>query len=113
MNLNKKREREKELVSLMIRIYCRNKHGGKSLCRECAELEEYARDRSDKCPFIENKTFCSNCRVHCYKSEMRKKIKEVMRFSGPKMIFYRPVPAIRHVIATKREKKRLEESDGN
>lgn len=113
MNISKKREREKELVSLMIRIYCRKKHGGKPLCRDCAELEGYARNRSDKCPFMENKTFCSNCRVHCYKHEMREKIMAVMRFSGPRMILYRPVTAVRHVIATKREKKRLEESNGN
>lgn len=113
MNVQTKREREKELVSLMIRIYCRKKHGGSSLCQQCAELENYARQRSDKCPFMENKTFCSNCRVHCYKPEMRERIREVMRFSGPRMIFYRPVTAIRHVIATKIEKKRLEESNGN
>ena len=113
MNVQTKREHEKELVSLMIRIYCRKKHGGRSLCQQCAELENYARQRSDKCPFMENKTFCSNCRVHCYKPEMRERIREVMRFSGPRMIFYRPVTAIRHVIATKREKKRLEESNGN
>ena len=105
MNVQTKREREKELVSLMIRIYCRKKHSGRSLCQQCAALENYARQRSDKCPFMENKTFCSNCRVHCYKPEMREKIREVMRFSGPRMIFYRPVTAFRHVIATKREKK--------
>ena len=27
----------------------------------------YARECSDKCPFMETKTFCSNCRVHCYR----------------------------------------------
>ena len=112
-NIRKKREREKELVSLMIRIYCRKNHGGKSLCKECEELETYARNRSDKCPFMENKTFCANCKVHCYKPEMREKIRAVMRFSGKRMIFYRPVTAVRHIIETKREKKQLEEHDGN
>ena len=24
-----------------------------------------------------NETFCSNCKVHCYKPEMREKIREV------------------------------------
>lgn len=112
MNVQKKRENEKELVSLMIKIYCRKNHGGKSLCKECAELDEYARKRSDKCPFMENKTFCSNCKVHCYSSQMREKIRKIMRFSGPRMIFYRPVAAIHHVIATKKEKKRLEKENG-
>ncbi len=103
-----KRQREKKVVSLMITLYCRKNHGGESLCPECAALRDYAMLRSDKCPFMETKTFCSNCRVHCYKKEMREKIREVMRFSGPRMILYHPVLAIRHVIESKKEKSRLE-----
>ena len=110
MDVQTKREREKETVSLMIRLYCRRKHGGKTLCPECAELDAYARRRSDKCPFMETKTFCSNCRVHCYRKDMREKIREVMRFSGPRMIFHHPIMAIRHVIESKKEKKRMEEN---
>lgn len=109
MNVQNKREREKETVSLMISIYCRKKHGSKTLCPDCATLNTYARQRSDKCPFMEQKTFCSNCKVHCYQKDMREKIREVMRFSGPRMLFHHPVMAIRHVIETKKEKKRLEE----
>ena len=52
------------------------------------------------------KTFCSNCKVHCYKPEMREKIRTVMRYSGPRMIFHAPIPAIRHVIETVKERKR-------
>ncbi|MDD6058726.1 MAG: nitrous oxide-stimulated promoter family protein [Clostridiales bacterium] len=105
-----KREKEKKLVSQMISLYCKKKHGRKSeLCDECAKLDAYARQRSDKCPFMETKTFCSNCKVHCYQPDMRDKICRVMRFSGPRMIFYHPMTAIRHLIETKKEKKRLEE----
>ena len=110
MNTEKKRQREKQMVTEMIRLYCRKKHGGRELCPDCAALAEYARQRSDKCPFMAEKTFCANCRVHCYKPEMREKIREVMRFSGPRMIFTHPVAAVRHVIETKREKRRLERS---
>ena len=108
MDVTTKREREKETVSLMIAIYCRKKHGCKKLCPECAALDAYARQRSDKCPFMEAKTFCSNCKVHCYKKDMREKIREVMRFSGPRMIFYHPIMAIRHVLESKKEKNRME-----
>lgn len=109
-----KREREKKAVVLMIRLYCKKKHGTKKkLCTECEELVQYAMMRSDKCPFMETKTFCSNCRVHCYKPEMREKIREVMRFSGPRMIFSHPVMAIRHVIESKKEKKRNGEKNEN
>ena len=111
MDVQTKREREKETVSLMIRLYCRKKHGGKELCPACAELDAYARLRSDKCPFMETKTFCSNCKVHCYKKDMREKIREVMRFSGPRMIFHHPIMAIRHVIESKKEMKRMEKNN--
>ena len=104
-----KRLREKETVSQMISIYCKKKHGTRQgLCPDCAALEEYARLRSDKCPFMETKTFCSNCKIHCYKQDMREKIREVMRFSGPRMLFVHPIMAIRHVIESKKEKRRLE-----
>lgn len=108
-NVDDKRTREKRMVSQMIALYCKKNHRTKNgLCPECAALADYARQRSDKCPFMESKTFCSNCKVHCYKPQMRAKIREVMRFSGPRMVFHHPVAAVRHVIETKREKKRLE-----
>ncbi|MBQ3160637.1 MAG: nitrous oxide-stimulated promoter family protein [Oscillospiraceae bacterium] len=104
-----KRQREKKTVALMIKLYCRKKHGTKNeLCPDCKALSEYAAMRSDKCPFMESKTFCSNCKVHCYKPDMREKIREVMRFSGPRMILYHPIMAVRHVIENKKEKRRLE-----
>ena len=109
MSADKKREREKKTVELMIRLYCRKKHGVKGeLCPDCRQLAEYAEMRSKKCPFMESKTFCSNCKVHCYKPDMREKIRAVMRFSGPRMIMYHPVMAIRHLIESKKEKRRLE-----
>ena len=108
IDTNTKREREKDTVSLMISIYCRKQHGGTELCPDCAALDAYARLRSDKCPFMETKTFCSNCMVHCYRPDMREKIRAVMRFSGPRMIFHHPVLAVRHVIETRKEKNRLE-----
>lgn len=108
-DIQTKREREKSMVLQMISLYCKKKHGVKSgLCADCAELNAYARQCSDNCPFMETKTFCSNCRVHCCKADMREKIREIMRFSGHRMIFRHPMAAIRHVIETKKEKKKLE-----
>lgn len=112
-DINSKREKEKEIVSLMILLYCKKNHGNNNLCKDCKKLKDYAQLRSDNCPFMETKTFCSNCKVHCYKSEMRKKIREVMRFSGPRMIFYHPFIAVRHIIESKKEKRRLEKNNEN
>lgn len=102
------REREKQILSLMIHIYCKKVHKSENeLCSQCSELMEYAFARSDRCPFMESKTFCSNCKVHCYKPEMRERIRQVMRFSGPRMMLYYPITAVRHIIESKKEKSRL------
>ena len=66
-NLDKKRADEKLLVSEMITLYCRKQHKTPKgqLCPACQELQDYALARIDKCPFMETKTFCSACKVHC------------------------------------------------
>ena len=39
-------DKEKEIVELMIKIYCRKKHNHKDeLCDECSELKNYAHMR--------------------------------------------------------------------
>ena len=107
-----KKQKELEVVTLMIRLYCKKKHKHKKgLCPECEELLEYVKFRRSKCPWGDKKPFCSNCKIHCYKPEMREKIKEVMRFSGPRMIFFHPVIALNHLIETKRQKKKLKKEE--
>ena len=103
-----KQSKELEVVELMIRLYCAKKHKCKyGLCTECNELLEYVKLRRGKCPWGDKKPFCSNCKIHCYKPEMRERIKNVMRFSGPRMILYHPAIAVKHLIETKRQKKKL------
>ena len=41
---------------------------------------------------------------------MREKIRAVMRFSGPRMLLYHPVLAVRHLIEQQREKKEVEKN---
>lgn len=90
-------EKEKETVSLMTRLYCRKKEGNKEFCHECRELEAYAHKRLSSCKYGEHKTSCKKCPTHCYRPDMREKIRDVMRFSGPRMILYSPIEAIRHI----------------
>lgn len=91
-------EREQRTVAQMIRIYCRHKEGNRELCPDCRALLDYARLRLSKCPFGENKTSCRKCTVHCYRPDMKDRIKAVMRYSGPRMLLYHPVAALRHLI---------------
>lgn len=104
----RRRREETLLVQQMIALYCRGNHGSRNgaLCPECRALADYAALRIEKCPFMETKTFCSVCKVHCYRPEMREKIRAVMRWAGPRMLFVHPVLAVRHLLETRKEKQR-------
>ena len=106
MHTEDKREKEKETIELMVKLYCKRNHKNKVLCEECRSLLEYSLARTDNCRFMETKTFCANCKSHCYKPEMREKIKKVMRYAGPRMIYSHPILAISHVISTKKEQRK-------
>lgn len=99
-----KRNKEILIVGEMIRLYCQKHHGGKELCQECQMLYDYAKMRVNHCPFMETKTFCSNCNVHCYKPQMREKIKTVMRDCGLRMLCHHPIMVIWHGICSFKEK---------
>ena len=99
-NMNRIQE-EKKTVEQMLRIYCRKVHHN-DLCGECQALLVYAHQRLDACNFGEEKPSCKKCPVHCYKPDMREKIRRVMRFAGPRMILYHPTAAIKHLL---RERK--------
>lgn len=89
--------KEKDTVEFMIRLYCRRRHGAEGLCAECKDLLRYSQARLDSCPFGDSKKSCRKCSIHCYSPEMREKIREVMRYSGPRMFFYSPFEAFRHI----------------
>ena len=44
--------------------------------------------------------------VHCYQPQMREQIRQVMRYSGPRMLLYHPVLAIWHLVCSNKEKKK-------
>jgi len=96
-------KREVKTVSVMISLYCKKHHHQGRSCVDCAELTGYALARLKACPFQEGKTVCSKCPVHCYKTEMREKIRVIMRFSGPRMIYRHPPMAIMHLLDKRRD----------
>ncbi len=90
-------------MAVMIGLYCRHHHGSDSLCPACNELMEYARKRLKACRFQEGKTTCARCPVHCYSPAMRDKIRAVMRYAGPRMIYRHPVLALLHLVDSRRK----------
>ena len=69
---------------------------GRALCPECQDLASYVSLRLDHCRFGETKPTCAKCPVHCYQRERRERIKEVMRYAGPRMIWEHPWLSLRH-----------------
>ncbi len=92
-------DRERRTVAQMVDIFCRVNHAPPmGLCPECQELLDYAIGRLDKCPFGVGKPTCAKCSVHCYRPDFRRRIREVMRFAGPRMLLRHPVSAIGHLV---------------
>lgn len=97
--------RERRTIQAMIEIYCREQHRlpDGNLCADCQELEDYALGRLARCPFAENKPVCARCAVHCYRPEMRQRVREVMRYAGPRMLLRHPLLAVRHLLDERRK----------
>lgn len=113
---------EKKLIPVMILKYCKGNHKAKrkeegvlkkGLCSECAKLNEYALFRLEKCPFKKKKGFCSFCKIHCYIPEYKAKIKDVMKYSGLRMLFSHPIFSISHVVQMIKYKKKMKKEQKN
>ncbi len=100
--------REKRTVDVMIGMYCRAHHQAPDgVCEECIALERYASGQVDRCPFGNDKPTCLNCAVHCYEDSKRERIREVMRFSGPRMLLRHPYLSVMHLMDGRRRSDRL------
>ncbi len=104
---NTRLAKQQELVHYMITLYCKGKHATAKwqLCDSCLELAQYVDMRTASCPHGDSKPFCSHCKIHCYKSDMQCRIKDVMRYSGPRLLLHRPLSAVRHMVATIKHKR--------
>lgn len=102
--LTRKERKDLKILGLFTALYCRECHGGEKrpfvgegwlsthagrgnlrLCAECGDFLDYALQRRLKCP-LEEKPACKNCRIHCYRPGHREKVREIMRFSGKRLI---------------------------
>ncbi len=100
-------EREKRVVARMVAIYCRGKEGNERLCGECEALLAYAHQRLTCCPHGNAKPSCRKCSIHCYRPEMKAKIRAVMRYSGPRMLLRAPLAVLAHMMNDQVGKRKL------
>jgi len=91
-------------LAKFVDVYCRHQHPGVlkrpvalkhhdvtslmgrpiHLCPSCTRLIAHALAKRACCP-MDPKPQCKHCPSHCYHPTYRKKIQEVMRFSGMKL----------------------------
>jgi hypothetical protein len=92
-------DREKKTVRAMVFLYCSGRHGTTRgvLCESCAGLLDYSSGRLDRCPYGDEKPTCKECTIHCYKPDRREAMRQVMRYSGPRMLWRHPLLSIVHL----------------
>ncbi|MBJ6726070.1 nitrous oxide-stimulated promoter family protein [Geomesophilobacter sediminis] len=85
--LEKKLHDDIKVLTGFVGIYCRGKHGTRkgALCPDCSELLAYAHQKRRKCP-LDPKPACKHCPIHCYAKEQRNRMREVMGYSGKRLL---------------------------
>ncbi len=97
--------RDLSTLALFISVYCTNKHPGvlkapvelkthdvaaitgsaPLLCPSCSKLLAHAFVKRSTCP-LDPKPSCKHCPQHCYHPAYRRRIQEVMRYSGRRLV---------------------------
>lgn len=85
-------QEEMRLVSCMIELYYKKNKGNIPEKR----MASYVNQRLSFCQFGEEKTTCQKCPVHCYQEVYRNQMKQIMRYSGPRMLLVHPLLTLRH-----------------
>ena len=102
--LTRQQLKDLKILAAFIHLYCLAHHAGgndglipvpeqlrsrfnktAAICPDCAALLEHGIKKRALCP-LEPKPACKKCRIHCYGPEYRQKIREIMAYSGRKML---------------------------
>ncbi len=104
-------------LALFIEIYCRGRHTGAprqtvwlrnidveevhgrplELCPDCARLLAHAFMKRLYCP-LDPKPACKHCPQHCYAPAYRARIREVMRYSGRRLVLSGRLDYVLHLL---------------
>lgn len=92
-----------KILARFIQVYCLAKHEGQEkverlpleqqqffrknsrICPDCADLLAHGIKKRTLCP-LDPKPSCKKCHIHCYSPAYRQKIREIMAYSGRKML---------------------------
>ena len=106
------------VLARFIEVYCQSRHKrvdtslvelpeelqpafrkGLRLCPDCAALLTHGIQKRRVCP-LNPKPTCRDCHIHCYSKEHRARIREIMAFSGRKMILRGRLDYLWHYFVT-------------
>ncbi len=105
------------VLARMIRVYCQDKHDGVErsrvrfkghhiepivgsdvvLCPACGKLLMHALMKRSMCP-LDPKPSCKNCTEHCYHPAYRERIRDVMKYSGRKLVLSGRIDYLLHLL---------------
>lgn len=101
------------VLGRFVAVYCRDKHSDRpktrftyrgiedrvwrdiELCDECARLLAHGTAKRLLCP-LDPKPSCKHCEIHCYAPGHRERVREIMRYSGKKLMRRGRVDLIYH-----------------
>jgi hypothetical protein len=115
--MDKPLQRDLKTLARFIDIYCSHKHpecekqmttlrthdvaallgGPIFLCPECTKLLTHAFVKRTHCP-MDPKPACKHCPNHCYHPTYRAQIREVMKFSGRKLVMSGRLDLLVHLL---------------
>jgi len=98
-------DRDLKVLARFVEIYCRDRHaeadrravslkrydlgrihgGAPTLCDDCTRLLTHAFCKRAHCP-LDPKPSCKHCTQHCYHPRYRAAIRDVMRYSGRRLV---------------------------
>jgi hypothetical protein len=117
------READGELIgdlrtlARFIDVYCRHRHNGAAkepvrlkthavdaihgrplvLCTPCRKLLAHAFVKRTHCP-LDPKPACKKCPTHCYAPKYRQQIREVMKYSGRRLVLSGHLDYLYHLL---------------
>jgi hypothetical protein len=110
-------ENDLRVLVRFIRLYCDHRHADAArtpfalqgfdgralgrravvLCHPCRKLLAHALVKRARCP-LDPKPACKHCPVHCYHPTYRQNIREVMRYSGRRLVLSGRLDLLYHLL---------------
>lgn len=114
--VERKLRRDLKTLAKFVEIYCRNQHegarktrlhlktdgletlsvGAVDLCPTCSKLLAHALMKRARCS-LDPKPMCKRCPTPCYQPQYRASIRDVMKYSGRKLVLSGRLDYLRHL----------------